>query len=35
MTAETYGKECGGVFRLYPVDEPTALERLATLKLSD
>ena len=35
MTAESYGKECGGVFQLYPVDEPTALERLATLKLSD
>jgi hypothetical protein len=35
MTAESYGKECGGVFRLYPVDEPTAMNRLAKLRLSE
>jgi hypothetical protein len=35
MTAESYGKECGGAFRLYPVDEPTALKRLAKLRLSE
>ena len=35
MAVESYGKECGGVFRLYPVDEATAMERLATLRLSE
>lgn len=32
--AESYGKECGGAFRLYPVDEDTALSKLTALKLS-
>lgn len=32
--AESYGKECGGAFRLYPVDEETALSKLSGLKLS-
>lgn len=35
MAVESYGAECGGVFRLYPVDEPTARERIARLRLSD
>lgn len=34
-SAETYGKECGGAFRLYPVDPETALARLNDLRLSD
>ncbi|NNC77531.1 MAG: hypothetical protein HKN77_06160 [Woeseiaceae bacterium] len=34
-TAESYGKECGGAFRLYPVDQQTALLRLEKLKLSE
>ncbi len=32
--AESYGKACGGAFRLYPVDEKTALSKLTALKLS-
>lgn len=32
--AESYGKVCGGAFRLYPVDEKTALSKLTALKHS-
>lgn len=34
-TLESYGKECAGAFRLYPVDSETARARLADLKVSD
>ncbi|NNF41079.1 MAG: DUF2846 domain-containing protein [Woeseiaceae bacterium] len=33
--AESYGKDCGGAFRLYPVDEETALSKLSALRLSE
>lgn len=32
--AESYGKSCGGAFRLYPVDEETAVSKLMDLRLS-
>jgi len=35
ITAESYGKECGGAFRLYPVDPQTARQRLSRLRLSE
>jgi hypothetical protein len=35
MTAESYGEQCGGAFRLYPVDPVTAGARLAGLRQSD
>ena len=35
MTAESYGKECGGAFRLYPVHPGSARERLAGMRQSD
>lgn len=31
---ESYGRTCGGAFKLYPVDPATALSRLAELKQS-
>jgi len=34
MAAESYGKACGGAFRLYPVDEASARERIANLRFS-
>ena len=33
--AESYGKECGGAFRLYPVDPETANSKLLDLNLSE
>lgn len=33
--AESYGKKCGGAFRLYPVDEQTSLSKLRDLSLSE
>ena len=35
MTAESYGEQCGGAFRLYPVEPVTARARLAGLRQSD
>jgi hypothetical protein len=35
MAAESYGKECGGAFRLYPVGADAARERIAGLRLSE
>lgn len=35
IAAESYGKECGGAFRLYPVDPDTARTRIAGLRRSD
>ena len=35
VAAESYGKECGGAFRIYPVDAATAMTRLAPLRLVD
>ncbi len=35
VAAESYGKECGGAFRVYPVDADTAIARLEALRLSD
>lgn len=34
MAAESYGNACGGAFRLYPVDEAGARERIANLRFS-
>lgn len=35
VAAESYGKECGGAFRIYPVDAGTATSRLEPLRLAD
>ena len=35
VAAESYGKVCGGAFRIYPVDTDTALARLATIRRTD
>lgn len=35
VAAEGYREQCGGAFRLYPVDAATATGKLATLKHSD
>ena len=35
VAAESYGKECGGAFRVYPVDANTAVARLEALRLAD
>ncbi len=35
ITAEAYGRDCGGAFRLYPVDPATAQQRMSNLKLSE
>jgi len=32
VAAESYGKECGGAFRIYPVDAGTAITRLGPLR---
>lgn len=32
---ESYGKECGGAFRLYPVDPVTGYQKLQDLRLTD
>ncbi len=32
VAAESYGKACGGAFRIYPVDADTALARLGPLR---
>ena len=32
VAAESYGKECGGAFRIYPVDAATAITRLGPLR---
>ena len=32
VAAESYGKACGGAFRLYPVDADTARLKLQSLK---
>lgn len=32
VAAESYGKECGGAFRIYPVDAGTAITRLGRLR---
>jgi hypothetical protein len=32
VAAESYGKECGGAFRIYPVDAGTAITRLSPLR---
>lgn len=33
--AESYGNDCGGAFRLYPIDSSTAVSKLPDLKQSD
>jgi hypothetical protein len=35
MAAESYGRDCGGAFRLYPVAADTAQVRIADLRLSE
>lgn len=35
VAAESYGKECGGAFRIYPVDAGTANTRLGPLRRAD
>ena len=35
VAAESYGKECGGAFRIYPVDPGTATSRLGPLRRID
>jgi hypothetical protein len=35
MAAESYGRDCGGAFRLYPVGEPSAVADLQRLRRSD
>lgn len=35
IAAESYGKECGGAFRIYPVDAGTASTRLGPLRRAD
>jgi hypothetical protein len=35
VATESYGRECGGAFRIYPVDADTAVARLGTLRLAD
>ena len=32
VAAESHGKECGGAFRIYPVDAGTAITRLGPLR---
>lgn len=32
VAAESYGKQCGGAFRIYPVDAGTAITRLGPLR---
>lgn len=35
VAAESYGKVCGGAFRIYPVDADTAVARLGNLRRAD
>ena len=35
VAAESYGKVCGGAFRIYPVDADTAITRLGPLRRAD
>ena len=35
VAAESYGKQCGGAFRMYPVDPQTAIPRLQSLRRAD
>jgi hypothetical protein len=35
VAAESYGKDCAGAFRIYPVDAGTAITRLGPLRLTD
>lgn len=35
VAAESYGKECGGAFRIYPLDTGTAITRLGPLRRAE